>query len=123
MLYFYIPFLPFLVAIRTANLSFYLPIFFSRGQLSPHALPSSTKERLVRRYAKVVTNNFVTRSQQAFLFAWKLKKDKNANYVINADICLLFCCYFFDASSLSIEERIQFRKRGSDYRKLSLIVL
>jgi hypothetical protein len=66
MLYFYIPFLLFLDAIRTANLSFYLLIFFGSGQLPPHALPSSTKERLVRRYAKVVNDNFVTRSLQAF---------------------------------------------------------
>jgi len=66
MLYFYIPFLPFLVAIGTANIPFYLPIFFGGGQPFPHSLPSSTKERLVRRYAKVVTNNFVTRSLQAF---------------------------------------------------------
>jgi hypothetical protein len=38
LLYFYIPFLLFLDAIRTANLSFYLPIFFGSGQPSPHPL-------------------------------------------------------------------------------------
>ncbi len=43
-------------------------------------------------------------------FYWKFKKDKNANHTVNADLCLFSCCYFFDASSLSKEERIQFRK-------------